>query len=164
MIRELLSDVLEDLTPNIFTAENGLAALEVIDKEDIDIVLTDISMPKMNGDDLFFELKKKKFTGEVIFLTAFADKSLVQVVMREGAFDVIDKPIKEEILLGRVNHAIDKVLSNRFERQFFESVSEYLGYQHTQNYGTLEYRKRQEYLEGLLAVLQLKNENRKSRV
>jgi YesN/AraC family two-component response regulator len=163
MIRDLLCDVLEDVTPNIFQASNGLEGLKVIEDNQIDIILTDISMPKMNGDEMFYQLNVKKFQGEVIFLTAFADKSLVQKVMRDGAFDVIDKPIKEEILLSRIGHAIDKIISQRHERQFFETVSSFLDYTAIDNYSSLDYEKRTRYLEGLLAILQLKNENKKSK-
>lgn len=163
MIRELLVDVLEDITPNIFQAENGLEGLKVVEEQQIDLIITDVSMPRMNGDEMFFQLRTKKFPGEVIFLTAFADKSLVQQVMREGAFDVIDKPIKEELLLSRTKHAIEKIFSHRHEKKFFESVGEFLNYKSVSNYNELEYSKRLEYVEGLLAILQLKNENKKNK-
>ncbi|OIQ17831.1 MAG: hypothetical protein BM556_10405 [Bacteriovorax sp. MedPE-SWde] len=119
-------------------------------------------MPRMTGDELFYKLIEQDFSGETIFLTAFADKNLVQKVMRMGAFDIIDKPINNDILISRLHNACNKIVSARCERKFFESVTKFFDYNSKLNYDLLDYEKRAEYLEALMAMLELKSVNKKN--
>lgn len=163
LIRGLLVEFLDDKVDVLYTAKDGMDALDVISKHKIDIVLSDVNMPRMDGGELFRQLNDDGFTGEVIFLTAYADKSFTIEVMREGAFDVIDKPIIEDVLTKRIEHAKDHVLAKRYERKLLLGLTKFLEYKDPPESILRDSKQRQKYLEGVLAMLEIKTENNKQK-
>lgn len=84
----------------ISLAKDGVEALNIIEREDIDIVLTDLKMPKMDGNTLIKKLKENKFKGKIIVLSNYDDFSSVKEAMKNGAFEYILKVTinKDELL------------------------------------------------------------------
>ena len=80
------------------TALNGEEALLKLNDHQIDIIITDIAMPQMNGLDFIKHLRAKGYNTEIIFISAHADFKFVQQAMRLGCIDYILKPIDEEEL------------------------------------------------------------------
>ncbi|MFP4096943.1 MAG: adenylate/guanylate cyclase domain-containing protein [Cyclobacteriaceae bacterium] len=75
-------------------AENGRHALEILlDQPDIDLVLSDINMPEMDGLTLLSKLKEKNSLLKSVIVSAYGDMSNIRVAMNRGAFDFITKPI-----------------------------------------------------------------------
>ena len=72
-------------------AKDGLEALNIIKKENIDIVITDLKMPKMDGNVLIKNLKEIKFKGKIIVLSNYDDFSFVKEAMKNGAYEYILK-------------------------------------------------------------------------
>jgi two-component system response regulator YesN len=81
-----------------YTAENGQAALDVLQAGDTDIVLTDIRMPVMNGIDLLKEIKRKGLCKCTILLSEYSDFAYAKEGIINGAFDYIVKPVDNETL------------------------------------------------------------------
>jgi DNA-binding NtrC family response regulator len=76
----------------VVEASNGRSALEVVGREPIDLVLTDVRMPGMNGVELFRCLRQERPGVPVVLMTAFALEDLVEAAVGEGAFTVLPKP------------------------------------------------------------------------
>lgn len=98
-----LSGVLNKHGLNVFRAENGQVALDVLEKENnIDIILMDIMMPVMDGYQAMTEIRKlKNFTRTpIIALTAKAMKGDKQKCIDAGASDYMAKPIDVDKLLS----------------------------------------------------------------
>jgi sigma-B regulation protein RsbU (phosphoserine phosphatase) len=75
-------------------AGNGLEALQVLDKEqDIDIVLSDINMPEMDGLTLLTELTGRGPMPKTVMVSAYGDLDNIRKAMNRGAFDFVTKPI-----------------------------------------------------------------------
>ncbi len=75
-------------------AHNGIEALEVLQAHpDIDIVLTDIYMPKMDGLTLLTNLKKLHPLIQAVIISAYGDLENIRAAMNRGAFDFLTKPI-----------------------------------------------------------------------
>ncbi|NEP11432.1 MAG: response regulator [Symploca sp. SIO2C1] len=75
-------------------AHNGVEALEVLQAQpDIDIVLTDIYMPKMDGLTLLTNLKKLHPLIQAVIISAYGDLENIRAAMNRGAFDFLTKPI-----------------------------------------------------------------------
>lgn len=72
-------------------AKDGIEALEIINRETVDILITDLKMPKMDGNELIIELKNKKFDGKIIVLSNYNDFELVKDAMKNGAFEYLLK-------------------------------------------------------------------------
>lgn len=75
-------------------------ALERVEQEDFDCVLTDIRMPDMNGVDLFRRIKKIRRDLPVVFMTAYATDKLVHEAIEEGAIATLNKPLDINLLLN----------------------------------------------------------------
>src|SRR4051812_36265517 len=76
----------------IIEAENGQRALEIVKEREVDLVLTDIRMPGLNGIQLFSAIKQVRPDMPVILMTAFAVEGHVQGAVLQGAFTVLPKP------------------------------------------------------------------------
>ena len=74
-------------------ASNGLEALELLRKQKIDLVLTDIRMPMVDGISLLKQIKQEKLCSCVILLSEYAEFSYAREGILNGAFDYIVKPI-----------------------------------------------------------------------
>lgn len=116
-IRSMLEMILrEGKSYEILTAENGRKALDVIkNHKQIDVVLTDIQMPRMNGMELLKEIKSIDPTLPVIMITGFPTIDIAIRCMKEGASDFITKPFKfdqVELILSRTIHERELLLEN----------------------------------------------------
>jgi CheY-like chemotaxis protein len=103
--RVIFSLMLKNLQVNVDEAENGLDALEMIEKNKYDLVLMDIQMPVMDGPSTLANIRKK-YGDElpVIALTAAAFKSEVIHMLNLGFADCITKPIDQKGLQNRLGN------------------------------------------------------------
>src|SRR5690554_3745958 len=109
-IRRVLSKILleEDENYQIDEATDGLEALEKIKKEDFDLVLCDIKMPKFDGVEVLEATKKIKPDTPFVMISGHGDLETAVNTMRLGAFDYISKPPDLNRLLHTVRLALDR--------------------------------------------------------
>ena len=88
---------------------NGLDALEKVEKEDFDVLISDIKMPGMDGMTLLADVKAKSPDIEVIIVTGFGSIESAVDAMKKGAFDYITKPFN----LDELNLLIIKIQENK---------------------------------------------------
>lgn len=101
-IREYVKSVLLDEGLSVFTAETGIAALELLQTKTFDLVLLDLHLPDMQGESICQRIKQDTPQTKVVFLTA---KSGIQEKVQGfnlGADDYITKPFAPEELVARV--------------------------------------------------------------
>jgi response regulator RpfG family c-di-GMP phosphodiesterase len=108
--QKTLSKYLQTLGYDVKTAINGKEALEILNQTTIDLVLTDIKMPVMDGKELLKHMAVKY--GEIprIVLTAHDNEEDILFALKNGAFDYFVKPIVEYDL---IKYAINRALNNR---------------------------------------------------
>lgn len=109
-IRRVLVKILseENNTYQVDEAEDGLVGIEKIKKEDYDLVLCDIKMPKMDGVEVLEAVKKIKPETTIIMISGHGDLDTAVNTMRLGAFDYISKPPDLNRLLNTVRIALDR--------------------------------------------------------
>ncbi|SRX53973.1 sigma-54 dependent transcriptional regulator [Aequorivita sp. CIP111184] len=109
-IRRVLVKILseENQGYEVFEAEDGLAGMEIIKKEDFDLVLCDIKMPKMDGVEVLEAVKKIKPEIAMVMISGHGDLDTAVNTMRLGAFDYISKPPDLNRLLNTVRIALDR--------------------------------------------------------
>ena len=109
-IRRVLVKILseEDKSHEIYEAEDGLSALNKIKKENFDLILCDIKMPKIDGIEVLEFSKKIKPEIPIIMISGHGDLDTAVDSMRKGAYDYISKPPDLNRLLNTVRNAIDK--------------------------------------------------------
>ncbi len=89
-------------------AEDGIKALELIDKTEFDVIVLDVKMPGMDGIETLRRIKSKKPHIEVIMLTGHASVEFGIKGMQLGAFDYVMKPAPLHDLLDKIRQAYDK--------------------------------------------------------
>lgn len=104
-------------------ASNGKQALENLQRQDIDVILTDIRMPVMDGMELIRRIREENLPIEIILLSAYRDFEYAKEGIRFGVHDYILKPTKyEEIKTVFAN--MKKKLDSRMEEKNSESEEE----------------------------------------
>lgn len=93
---------------DVFLANSGVEALDTLKREDMDLVLLDIEMPKMNGIETFERMKTFTSRTPVIFLTASGLEDDVRSAIKLGAVDYLKKPFQPQELLKRVAQELEK--------------------------------------------------------
>ena len=109
-IRRVLVKILseESDTYQVEEAEDGLVGIEKIKKDDYDLVLCDIKMPKMDGVEVLEAVKKLKPEIPMVMISGHGDLDTAVNTMRLGAFDYISKPPDLNRLLNTVRIALDR--------------------------------------------------------
>lgn len=101
IIRRGLRVIIEKKTKDcvvVGEAQNGIDALEAIEKLMPDILITDIKMPGMNGVELVKKIKEKGINIKIIILSGFDEYSFVRETLKSGAVDYLLKPIENDVL------------------------------------------------------------------
>ena len=93
-----LGDYLRRRNHRIHQSERAAKAFEVLDREPIDIVITDVKMPDGDGYEVLRQVRQASPDTEVIMITAFGDIAGAVHAMREGAFDFFSKPLDVQAL------------------------------------------------------------------
>ena len=96
---DTLADILEMKGFAVNAAVCGADALEILREQPVDILLTDVKMPGMNGLELYREARKLYPRLITIFMTAYSADELIQQGMAEGVKTVLTKPVEINFLL-----------------------------------------------------------------
>ena len=92
----------------VLLARDGKEALEVVRKQRIDVILTDLMMPGLSGMDLLKAAQKLSPETEVILMTAYGTIETAVEAMKDGAYDFITKPLKRAHVLRVVGKALER--------------------------------------------------------
>jgi len=102
-LREALCDTLELADFAVLPADSAEAALTLLEKQSVDMVVTDVNMGGMSGHELLACLQQKYPMLPVLLITAFGDVSHAVNAMRNGAVDYLLKPFKPQLLVDTVS-------------------------------------------------------------
>ena len=111
-IRNLITYTFEEHNLEVMTAENGKAAITILENNPIDVIITDLLMPTMTGLALIREMKKRKSAIPIIIITAYGNTEMVKEIIAEGVFRLIEKPLDFDILGPIVQDAIENKKKN----------------------------------------------------
>ncbi len=115
-IRESLERMLGRAGYEVCLAANGSEALDVLRRRKVNVMLTDLVMPRMTGMDLLKASRAVVPDTEVVLMTAYGTVDAAVEAMREGAYDFITKPLKRAVILKSVEKALERqalVLENQ---------------------------------------------------
>ncbi len=105
-VRESLEWLIESINLPVKAFSNGMEFLDSNSPFEPGCVILDIRMPGLSGIDVFEELKMRAASIPVIFLTGHGDIHLAVRAMKAGAFDFVEKPFNDQLLLDVVQKAI----------------------------------------------------------
>ena len=90
------------------TATNGKDALELLRRPEVTVMVSDLMMPGMDGQELLRAARAMRPDVEVVLMTAYGTVETAVASMKEGAYDFITKPLKRHSLVKAVNKALEK--------------------------------------------------------
>lgn len=105
-IRETVFRMVEALGHNVEVASNGSAALTLLDTKSLDIVISDIRMPGMDGLSLIKEIKERFPNTDIITMTGYGSSYSYTNVIKAGASDFIAKPFGLDEIEAKLNRLI----------------------------------------------------------
>jgi diguanylate cyclase (GGDEF)-like protein len=127
-MRQMIREAVSDLGYACLEATDGIEALEILAKETMDLVITDIAMPRLDGIALTQAIKEK-YDSNVIVMTGMGGQFTYEAVIAKGASDFILKPIRIEELLVRIKRILrERIIigeRNRMEHALRESERRY---------------------------------------
>ncbi len=120
----VLKDLLELRSFEVLTAQEGRAGIEVFRNNGPDLVITDISMPELDGLQVLRRIREMDECVPVILVTGHGDLDNAIGALRRGAYDFLLKPINPEILLNTVNTGVEHCRLRRFEKDYRRILEE----------------------------------------
>jgi len=112
-ILEILEGLITELNFAVKTFTNAKDLLNVLEEDSPDVILSDIRMPEMSGDQLIKEIRKREIDTPVIFISGFISKEIMLDSLSHGAYGFIEKPFNEVYLKTICDNAFEKTMTRR---------------------------------------------------
>ena len=106
------------------SAKDGIDALHKLNQNDIDLVITDINMPKMDGIELYNSIKEYNLSPFVVYLSDPEDLPHVKQGLLLGAFGYVTKPIDKENLIDVLESVHEKLMEKKLEKENDKKIKE----------------------------------------
>ncbi len=123
-VLESISILLRALGFTVRTCNNANAAVQEIQRAPVDVVLTDIKMPGLNGVELLGMIHNYDPQIPVILMTAYAELDVAVDAIKKGAFDFITKPYNADYLLHTIEKAVKYADLIQMERDYKKNLEE----------------------------------------
>ena len=101
-IKTMISTKLKQENYSVYTVQNGKEALNLMEKQQIDLVISDIMMPEMDGYEFVQTLRETKYTLPILMITAKSQLESLEAAFKLGVDDYMVKPLRLEELVLRV--------------------------------------------------------------
>lgn len=122
----ILKDLLDPLYEEVIFCTSALEAQELVKERPFSLILSDIMMPGMPGDEFVTLLRSVGRIEPIIFVTGYATREVLFNAIRLGVSDVIEKPFDDSVLLQSIDRTleIDKRWMALYENIFSDEYSE----------------------------------------
>ncbi len=126
-MRDFLKILLEKEGHKVAIAESGKRALDILDNQQVDVIVSDIRMPGMTGIELLEAVKEESPDLPVIMITAFASPDDAVLAMKNGAFDYITKPFNVDEIKSVIESATSKIQQTKKPQDLSNAFPEIIG-------------------------------------
>jgi putative two-component system response regulator len=123
-VLESISSLLQAFGFSVVTCENAQKAIQTVNRNGIDVVLTDIKMPGVTGVELLGHIHQLDSQLPVILMTAYAELDVAVDAIKRGAFDFITKPYNAEYLVHTIEKAVKYADLIHMERDYKKNLEE----------------------------------------
>ena len=124
-VRESFGRVLSLYVGNILLAKDGEEALELFEKEQPDIIITDVKMPKLNGIELIKKIREENRSIPIIITSAYSDREYLLDAIKLSLVEYIIKPMKESQLNSVLENSAKILLDNSKTKIYFDENNYY---------------------------------------
>jgi len=130
-IREALSSMIKRHVKSLYTAANGKDGLEILRKNHIDIVISDIKMPVMDGLTMLQTIREEEIDVFLLFTTAFSNSEYLMKAIDLNADGYITKPINRNRLFTKLNTLANNIEYKKESQEYFQLLDTLLNEQET---------------------------------
>ncbi len=109
LIRESLYEIFKIQGYRVHRCASAEEAMEILEKNSMDIIISDLKLPQMSGIDFLKKAKKKNSNMEFILITGYGSIDTAVDAMKNGAYTYITKPINDE----EIKIIINKIIENK---------------------------------------------------
>jgi len=121
-VRRNAVEYLKRITKEVLEAGDGKEAIKVWSEERPDVIITDISMPKLNGLDMARYIRSKDQDVQIIVATAYTDTDYLMQAVELNLVKYLVKPITKEKLMGALSQSVEKIQDeSKFSLQLSET-------------------------------------------
>lgn len=160
ILHKIIAEYLKELNADIIFAENGFDAYEIFKKQKIDLIVTDLNMPKISGVDLIKKIRDVNFWLPIVVLTSELTSENFISCGNLNIQGLIDKPLNKEKLLTVLNNLSKYDIDENYNTElikldnglFYDSINSSLNYKNEE----ISLTKK----ERLLLELLIKNKNK----
>jgi diguanylate cyclase (GGDEF)-like protein len=124
MARDSTLELLREFFDTILIAENGEEGLEIFKREEIDLIITDINMPKKNGLEMVEEIRKTHPDIDIVVLTAHTEYDYLKESIRLGIRGYLNKPIELDNLVDVLQMIVSEAILNAERKQHMREQEE----------------------------------------
>lgn len=117
LARDAVVVLLQEFYRNIIIAEDGIEALALYNEHPIDLVITDIGLPHLDGIELTKQLKKRNSDLNIIITSAYSDKEYLLESIKSGITDYFIKPLQIDEILRIINTVAQKIEQKKREER-----------------------------------------------
>nr|MDQ3042939.1 response regulator [Acidobacteriota bacterium] len=123
-MRELLEEILAEEDFEVVVAANGRFALAHVEneQEQIDLIVTDVQMPELKGDELLMKVRERRSDVPVIIITAFGSVENAVEMVKRGAYSYLTKPFATKDLLEVVRAALKQTEAARAQARLRREI------------------------------------------
>ncbi|MDB9787117.1 response regulator [Bacteriovoracaceae bacterium] len=152
-IRMLLEDILSSFNARVLKACDGQEGIDMFKDNEIDVVLSDVQMPRMTGIEMCEEIYRLDASVPVVLITAFGDAESMLSALRSRVFEFVSKPFQEEFVIKTVQNALEQRLIRQSEERLLLSLQSCLGLGDDVSYRELNFEDRIKYLDELVTIV-----------
>ncbi|MBC2705392.1 response regulator, partial [Desulfobacula sp.] len=124
----VLTELLKDEGFEVFSAQNGKEAFDIVLGTDLDLVVTDMQMPVMDGLELIKAVKSHNKDLPIIMITAYGEVEKAVKAMQAGAFNYLTKPFENDELVVSIKKAIEHYLLAKENKRLRNEVQTRFGF------------------------------------
>lgn len=123
-VRDSLRWLLDSLNLPVLSYPSGESFFEALEDEPVGCIISDVRMPGMSGLDVQRQVSDHGWRIPVIIVTGHADVPMAIRAMKNGAYDFIEKPYSDQLLLERVQDAVRSDIGDRSKRDLRRETAE----------------------------------------
>lgn len=124
---EILCQILSSMMPEakVYSANNGMEAYEYMREYPVDVLITDIQMPVMDGMELIKKIAEEMPGISIVLISAYQEFEYARKALEYGAFDYLVKPFRVESIakiLGKINKKIEEEVETSQQITYYEKI------------------------------------------
>ena len=125
--RELVEGLLQDEGFEVTTAASGEEALHILDREDFDVIVTDLVLPGIDGTELVRRIRERLPEQDVVVVSGVVDVKTAVEAMKLGAIDYILKPFNRAALIDSIEKILQRSRLRDEHARLMEENLEFMG-------------------------------------